>query len=434
MDKSTQISLERASQLKSRIEDYVNIRKEIPKGLELKTEINSRKEHILKVLGGTEENWNDYKWQLSNRITNVDTLSKILKLTEREIEQIREVEDQFRWAISPYYLSLIDPKDIADPIKLMSIPSFIELEDEQHDLDPMGEEFTNPAGSITRRYPDRLIINVTNECAMYCRHCQRRRNIGQQDCHQSRSVLQESIDYVRENEEIRDVLITGGDPLTLSDNMLEWIISELRKIPHVDYIRLGTRTLVTMPQRITDEFCEMIKKYHPIYINTHFNHPMEITEETKVACEKLANAGVPLGNQAVLLNGVNNDKFIMRCLNHELLKIRVKPYYIFHSKHVKGTKHFNTSIDDGMEIMEYLRGYTSGMAIPTYIINAPKGKGKTPLLPQYLISKGTDYIMIRTWEGEVIKVEDTPAVDIKALIKETVGEDIVLREISQTVQ
>lgn len=434
MDKSTEISLERASQLKSRIEDYMNIRKEIPKGLELKTEINERKEHILKVLGGTEENWNDYKWQLSNRITNVDTLSKILKLTKSEIEQIRKVEDQFRWAISPYYLSLIDPKDIVDPIKLMSIPSFLELEDEQYDLDPMGEEFTNPAGSITRRYPDRLIINVTNECAMYCRHCQRRRNIGQQDCHQSREVLQESIDYVRENEEIRDVLITGGDPLTLSDNMLEWIISELRKIPHVDYIRLGTRTLVTMPQRITDEFCEMIKKYHPIYINTHFNHPMEITEETKVACEKLANSGVPLGNQAVLLNGVNNDKFVMRCLNHELLKIRVKPYYIFHSKHVKGTNHFNTSIDDGMEIMEYLRGYTSGMAIPTYIINAPKGKGKTPLLPQYLISKGTDYIMIRTWEGEVIKVEDTPAVDIRSLIKETVNEEVLLKEICSTVQ
>ena len=434
MDKSTEISLERASQLKSRIEDYMNIRKEIPKGLELKTEINERKEHILKVLGGTEENWNDYKWQLSNRITNVDTLSKILKLTKSEIEQIRKVENQFRWAISPYYLSLIDPKDIVDPIKLMSIPSFVELEDEQYDLDPMGEEFTNPAGSITRRYPDRLIINVTNECAMYCRHCQRRRNIGQQDCHQSREVLQESIDYIRENEEIRDVLITGGDPLTLSDNMLEWIISELRKISHVDYIRLGTRTLVTMPQRITDEFCEMIKKYHPIYINTHFNHPMEITEETKVACEKLANSGVPLGNQAVLLNGVNNDKFVMRCLNHELLKIRVKPYYIFHSKHVKGTKHFNTSIDDGMEIMEYLRGYTSGMAIPTYIINAPKGKGKTPLLPQYLISKGTDYIMIRTWEGEVIKVEDTPAVDIKSLIKETVNEEVSLSEIVSTVQ
>ncbi|WP_122638571.1 glutamate 2,3-aminomutase [Romboutsia sp. Marseille-P6047] len=421
MNESTRISLERASELKSRIEDYIEIRKQIPNGLELEEEIDKRKKHILSVLGGTEENWNDYKWQLSNRITDVDTLSKILKLTQKEINQIKEVEGQFRWAISPYYLSLINPEDIVDPIKLMSIPSFIELEDEQSDLDPMGEEFTNPAGSITRRYPDRLIINVTNECAMYCRHCQRRRNIGQKDCQQSKEVLQQSIDYVRENTEIRDVLITGGDPLTLNDSMLEWIISELRKIKHVDYIRLGTRTLVTMPQRITDEFCDMIKKYHPIYINTHFNHPMEITKETKKACEKLANIGVPLGNQAVLLNGVNNDKFIMRYLNHELLKIRVRPYYIFHSKHVKGTRHFNTSVDDGMEIMEYLRGYTSGMAIPTYIINAPKGKGKTPLLPQYLISKGTDYIKIRTWEGEVIKVEDTPAKDIKSLIKNTLA-------------
>ncbi|MGL5693087.1 MAG: glutamate 2,3-aminomutase [Peptostreptococcaceae bacterium] len=420
MNESTKISLERASELKSRIEDYVQIRKNISKGLEKQEELEKRKKHILNVLGATEENWNDYKWQLSNRITDSETLSKILKLTDKEKNHIKEVEEKFRWAISPYYLSLIDPDDIIDPIKLMSIPSILELDDEQNDLDPMGEEFTNPAGSITRRYPDRLIINVTNECAMYCRHCQRRRNIGQNDCHQPRIVLQESIDYVRNNEEIRDVLITGGDSLALSDNMLEWLISELRSIPHVDYIRLGSRTLVTMPQRITDEFCKMIKKYHPIYINTHFNHPMEVTEESKAACEKLVNAGVPLGNQAVLLNGVNNNKFVMRCLNHELLKIRVRPYYIFHSKHVKGTKHFNTSVDDGMEIMEYLRGYTSGMAIPTYIMNAPKGKGKTPLLPQYLISKGTDYIMIRTWEGEVIKVEDHKAMDIKTLIKERI--------------
>lgn len=370
MDDKNRVSLERAKELKSRIEDYIKIKDSIPKGLEQEEQINKRKNNILNILGASESDWNNYKWQLSNRITDVDTLAKILNLTQKEIDSIREVESQFRWAISPYYLSLIDPNDSYDPIKLMSIPTYIELDDEISDLDPMGEEFTNPAGSITRRYPDRLIINVTNECAMYCRHCQRRRNIGQEDCQKSRDIIKESIDYVRNNEEIRDVLITGGDPLTLNDSMLEWIISELRSIKHVDYIRLGSRTLVTMPQRITDEFCDMIKKYHPIYINTHFNHPMEITKETKEACEKLANSGVPLGNQAVLLNGVNNDKYLMRALNHELLKVRVKPYYIFHSKHVKGTSHFNTSVDEGMEIMEYLRGYTSGMAIPTYIINA----------------------------------------------------------------
>ncbi|CEN26782.1 glutamate 2,3-aminomutase [Paraclostridium sordellii] len=420
MDEKNRVSLERAKELKSRIEDYIKIKDSIPKGLEQEEQINKRKNNILNILGASESDWNNYKWQLSNRITDVDTLAKILNLTQKEIDSIREVQSQFRWAISPYYLSLIDPDDSYDPIKLMSIPTYIELDDEISDLDPMGEEFTNPAGSITRRYPDRLIINVTNECAMYCRHCQRRRNIGQEDCQKSRDIIKESIDYVRNNEEIRDVLITGGDPLTLNDSMLEWIISELRSIKHVDYIRLGSRTLVTMPQRITDEFCDMIKKYHPIYINTHFNHPMEITKETKEACEKLANSGVPLGNQAVLLNGVNNDKYLMRALNHELLKVRVKPYYIFHSKHVKGTSHFNTSVDEGMEIMEYLRGYTSGMAIPTYIINAPKGKGKTPLLPQYLISKGSDYIMIRTWEGEVVKVDDHKSVNIKEAIDKVI--------------
>ncbi len=412
-----QTSLKRAEELKGRIEDYLETRKTIPKGLENQEDLLERKNKILSVLGGTEEDWNNYKWQLTNRIKDVDTLSKVLDLEDEEIKKIAEVGKQFRWAVSPYYLSLIDPKEKFDPIKLMSIPAFIELQDNVDDLDPMGEEFTNPAGSITRRYPDRLIINVTNECAMYCRHCQRRRNIGQSDEAKSRDVIQESIDYIRDNEEIRDVLITGGDPLTLSDEYLEWIISQLRSIPHVDYIRLGSRTLVTMPQRVTDEFCNMLKKYHPIFINTHFNHPMEITQEAKDACEKLANAGVPLGNQAVLLNGINNDKFVMRCLNHELLKCRVRPYYIFHAKHVKGTTHFNTSIDDGIEIMEYLRGYTSGMAVPTYIVNAPKGKGKTPILPQYLISRGKDFVMMRTWEGEIVKYENHPSVDIKSVLK-----------------
>ena len=420
MNEKNKISLERASELKSRIGDYIKIKDTIPTGIKNEESIKYRKRKILEVLNAKEEDWDDYKWQLSNRITDVDMLSKILSLTEKEVENIKNVQSKFRWAISPYYLSLIDPNNPYDAIKLMSIPSSVELDESISDLDPMGEEFTNPAGSITRRYPDRLIINVTNECAMYCRHCQRRRNIGQEDCQKSKEVIKESINYIKENTEIRDVLITGGDPLTLNDDMLEWIISEIRKIDHVDYIRLGSRTLVTMPQRITDEFCNMIKKYHPIYINTHFNHPMEITKETKEACEKLANNGVPLGNQAVLLNGVNNDKYLMRCLNHELLKIRVKPYYIFHSKHVKGTTHFNTSVDEGMEIMEYLRGYTSGMAIPTYIINAPKGKGKTPLLPQYLISKGSDYIMIRTWEGEVVKVEDNKSVNIKDVIDKSI--------------
>lgn len=420
MREEQNISLKRAEELKNKIGDYLQAREKISKGLENVEKINERKEKILKVLNGTEEDWDNYKWQLTNRVTDVETLSKILELSETEKSNINEVADQFRWAISPYYLSLIDPKDKYDPIKLMSIPMKVELDDDENDLDPMNEKYTNPAGCITRRYPDRLIINVTNECAMYCRHCQRRRNIGQTDSHNSKAMIQESIDYIRENEEIRDVLVTGGDALTLKDDMLEWILKELKAIDHVDYVRIGSRSLVTMPQRITDELCDMLKKYHPIYINTHFNHPMEITEESKKACEKLANAGIPLGNQAVLLNGINNDKFVMKALNHELLKIRVKPYYIFQSKHVKGTRHFNTSVDAGLEIMEYLRGFTSGLAIPTYIINAPKGGGKTPILPQYLISKGTDYIMMRTWEGKVVKMEDHPALNIKNIIDKSI--------------
>ncbi|SEU30393.1 glutamate 2,3-aminomutase [Lacrimispora sphenoides] len=413
ISKKQQVSIERAEELKGRIEDFLEARKRIPKGMDLEKEFIKRKTRILEVLDATEENWNDYQWQLTHRITDVETLSKIIFLSETEKMRIKKVEKKFRWAVSPYYLSLADPDDRYDPIRLLSIPTYKELEDTCMDLDPMGEEFTNPAGCITRRYPDRLIINVTNECAMYCRHCQRRRNIGEEDAHRSRSMILESIDYIRENEEIRDVLITGGDALCLSDEYLEWIIKQLKEIPHVDYIRLGTRSLVTMPQRITDQLCSMLKKYHPIYINTHFNHPIEITKESKAACEKLADSGIVLGNQAVLLNGINNDKYIMRLLNHELLKCRVRPYYIFHAKHVQGTAHFNTSIEDGIEIMEYLRGYTSGMAIPTFIVNAPKGLGKTPIFPNYIVSRGPGYVQLRTWEGNIVKYEDHETKDIR---------------------
>lgn len=413
-----EIALERASELKSKIKDYLDIKDSIPNGMNKKYQDKAleKKQKLLSVLDATEDDWNDYKWQLKNRISDVDILNKIVNLSEKDIEDIKKVGSSYRWAISPYYLSLMDDEDLLDPIKLQSIPMDIEMIDEGIN-DPMGEEFTNPAGSITRRYPDRLIINVTNECAMYCRHCQRRRNIGSDDNHTSKEKLRESVEYVRNNPEIRDVLITGGDALALSDDILNWLLGELHSIETVDYIRLGTRTLVTMPQRITDNLINILKKYPPIYINTQFNHPLEITPSVKEACDKLSLAGVPLGNQAVLLNGINNDKFVMRLLNHELLKCRIRPYYIFHSKEVVGTTHFNTSVDDGLEIMEYLRGYTSGLSIPTYIVNAPEGDGKTPIAPQYLISRGKDSIKIRTWEGKVIDYPNLPTEDIVNIIK-----------------
>jgi lysine 2,3-aminomutase len=348
------VSLKRAAELKGRITDYLEAKKYITRGLDIEDKIEKRRNNILNHFKGTMEDWKNHKWQLKNRISDIDTLSKFINLTEREINDIKRVGEEFRWGLTPYYLSLIDPDDKYDPVRLLSIPTGTELVESAANADPMGEETTNPAGSITRRYPDRLIINVTNQCAMYCRHCQRRRNIGGVDEHRSREVIQESIDYIKENPEIRDVLITGGDSLCLTDETIEWILKSLREIDHVEVIRLGSRTPVTMPQRITDNLVNMIKKYHPVFLNTHFNHPQEITAESKEACAKLANAGIPLGNQAVLLNGINNDKFVMRTMNQELIKIRVRPYYIFHAKHVIGTTHFNTSIDDGLEIMEYL--------------------------------------------------------------------------------
>ncbi len=410
-------SLERAQALKSTIKDYLEIKPRLTWGLkkEIVKETVERRKKIMDYFQVGFEEWNDYKWQLKNRINTIDELTNLISLKREEIEAIKKIEKVYRWGLSPYYLSLIDSSNNLDPIKLLSLPTELEL-DQCGDLDPMGEEFTNPAGSITRRYPDRLIINLTNECAMYCRHCQRRRNIGDKDKAKDISLIDESIEYIKDNKEIRDVLLTGGDALSISDESLERILKKLSSIEHVEIIRLGTRMPVTLPQRITDKLVEMLKKYHPIYLNTHFNHPNEVTQEAKLACEKLANVGIPLGNQAVLLNGINNDKYIMRLLNHELLKIRVKPYYIFHAKHVKGTSHFNTSINDGIEIMEYLRGYTSGIAVPTYILNAPKGKGKTPIAPQYLLSQGKDYVMIRTWQGEVIKYENHPTLDMESTL------------------
>lgn len=361
-----------------------------------------QKEKIMSMLGGTDDDWDNWLWQIKNRTEDIDFISEVLHLSDEERVAIQQVGEKYRWAITPYYLALIDPDNPDDPVRQMSVPTLREL-DETGYADPMDEEHTNPAGVITQRYPDRLIINVTNACPMFCRHCQRRRMISDYDSDSGAKAIMESIQYIRENPNIRDVLITGGDPLTLRNGFIEDLIAEIRSIRHVEIIRIGTRTLVTMPQRITPSLVEMLQKYQPIYINTQFNHPQEITRETIAACNRLANAGIPLGNQMVLLGGVNNDKYVVRLLNHELLKARVRPYYIFHAKQVIGTAHFSTSIDDGIEIMEHLRGHTSGLAIPTYIVNAPEGRGKTPLLPQYIVDKDEDFVTIRTWEGKKVK-------------------------------
>ena len=402
-EESRRISLERAAVLKGRIGEYLEARETIPTGFGLEEDYAQQKAKIMDYFGATQEQWDDWHWQIKNRVTDVETLSNFLNLSDKEKASIAQVGKDFRWSVSPHYLSLMDPDDPACPVRMQGIPSDKELLDVTGKDDPMGEEFTNPAAQITRRYPDRLIINVTNQCAMYCRHCQRRRNIGEVDTPVSKEKLQEALDYIRANPEIRDVLVTGGDPFTLGDEQLDWILTELDSIPHVEMKRMGSRTPVTMPQRITQELCDMLEKHHPFYLNTHFNNPKEVTKDSLAACRRLAKAGVSIGNQAVLLRGINNDPHIMKKLNHELLRIHVRPYYIFHAKDVKGTTHFVPSVQEGLEIMEYLRGQTSGLAIPTYIINAPGGKGKTPMLPNYIVSWGKDYVMIRNWEGECIK-------------------------------
>ncbi len=403
-------ALMRALELKEKINDYLEQKDLIKTGFDVQENIGSNKERILKYFHATEKDWQDWHWQMSRRINDVAALEVLFGFDQKKCVQVKTVGMRYRWAISPYYASLMDTITAAtvdDPIMLQSVPSIEEM-DEAGFEDPMAEEFTSPAPCITRRYPDRLIINVTNQCAMYCRHCQRRRNIGEVDRHHPHQKLMAALEYIGENKEIRDVLITGGDPLLLSDSKIDWLLGELDRIKHVEIKRLGTRTIVTLPQRITPELCAVLKKHPPVYINTQFNHPREITAESKRACDMLVEAGVLLGNQAVLLKGINDNPHVMKKLNQELLKIRVRPYYIFHAKSVKGTRHFITTVDAGIAIMEKLRGYTSGLAVPNYIINAPNGYGKTPVLPQYVLGRDSGSIRLRTWENRILEYAFLP--------------------------
>ena len=393
----------RMNRLRGDIGDYLAARDGIATGLEREDEIRRQRQRIIDLLGATEEQWQDYRWQLANRFTDAGMLARILPLGPDEIAGINEVGRHYRFAISPYYLSLIDPGNPSCPIRRQAVPSPAEL-DGGGVMDPMGEAACCPAAGITRRYPDRLVINVTNQCGMYCRFCQRRRLIGEHDCHTAPEILDQAVAYVRDQPEIRDVLLTGGDALMLDDQRLDDILDRLRQIDHVEIIRIGTRTPVTLPQRITAELADRLRRHHPLYINTHFNTPAEITQESLQACARLADAGIPLGNQMVLLQGVNNDRFIVRKLNQQLLRLRVRPYYIFHPKQVAGTAHFWVRLEDGLEIMESLRGYTSGLAIPTYIVNGPGGLGKTPLIPNYLLYIGSDKAVFRNWEGQTFEV------------------------------
>jgi lysine 2,3-aminomutase len=401
------IALDRSAEVRKLDEEYFAVREKIPTGLRMEEEYAGSRRKILDVLGGSEEDWHSYKWQLKNRISDVETLASIVNLTEKERNNIQKAAGQYRWGISPFYASLMDPDDSACPVRLQAVPSIMEYLDDSEVRDPMIIKYNSPAPLISRLYPDRLIINVTNACSMYCRHCLRRKDIDSSDVYYPRNMLDQAIQYVRDNDEIRDVLLTGGDALALSDDQLDYILTELDQIEHVEIKRLGSRMPCVMPQRITPEFCAMMEKHDPVYLNTQFNHPKEVTSEARKAVDMLTRAGVVVRDQTVLLKGVNDNKHIMKKLMQELLRIKVAPYYIFNCKKVEGLRHFRPPIAEGLEIIEYLRGYTSGMAVPTFIITAPEGRGKTPLFPQYLLKPAVEgKALIRTWGGHILEYED----------------------------
>lgn len=362
---------------------------------------NNAKNKILNELNASEKDWNDPLWQLKNRISDVDEMKKYTNLTDEEYENIRKVGEKYRFAITPYYFSLIDFDNPNCPIKLQSIPSIKEFE-EFGELDPMNEEQSNPSGKITRRYPNKLIINVTNACPMYCRHCQRRRLIGNFDRHTSKKDIDESIEFIKNNTAIREVLVTGGDALLLSNNRLESIFERLSDIDHVEIIRVGTRTLATLPFRIDEKLALLLRKYK-VQLSTQFNHACEITPEAVRAIEMLIDNGVLVRNQMVLLHNVNDNKYCIQKTNEELQKYRVIPYYLFHPKDVKSTKHFQVDISKGLEIMKHLEGRTSGMCKPTYVYNSLLGLGKVPLVPMQNIEYDENGYKFTTWENKIIK-------------------------------
>ena len=350
----------------------------------------------------SDKDWNDWRWQLKNRIQTVEQLKQYMDISQSEEEGIAKTLQKLRMAVTPYYLSLIDPEDQEDPVRKQAIPTDMELRKSMDDIeDPLHEDADSPVPGLTHRYPDRVLFLLTDQCSMYCRHCTRRRFAGQTDCALVTEKIDRGIEYIRNTPEVRDVLLSGGDPLLLGNERLEYVLKALREIEHVEIIRIGSRTPVVMPQRITPELCDMLKKYHPLWLNTHFNHPNEVTEESKRACAMLADAGIPLGNQSVLLSGINDKIRIMKKLVHELVKMRVRPYYIYQCDLSTGIEHFRTPVAIGIEIIEGLRGHTSGFCVPTFVIDAPGGGGKIPAMPNYIISQGYERIILRNYEGVI---------------------------------
>lgn len=349
----------------------------------------------------SETDWEDYRWQLRHRITEFSQLKNIVKLTPSEEQAVHKREGRLWMAITPYWASLMDPEDPDCPIRRQAIPLMDEFHFGPYDMiDPCAEDKDSPVPHLVHRYPDRVLLLVTDLCAMYCRHCTRRRMVGPDESIGPHK-LEQAYEYIRGNKKIRDVLISGGDPFMLSDDKLEEIISNLKKISHVELVRIGTRMPVTLPQRITQELVGMLKKYSPIWLSIHCDHPKEITPRMKAACDLLADNGIPLGSQTVLLRGINDRTSVMKKLMHELLRLRVRPYYIYQCDFAKGISHFRTPISCGINIIEKLRGHTSGYAVPSYVVDAAGGGGKIPVSPNYLIFQANGLYILRNYEGKV---------------------------------
>jgi lysine 2,3-aminomutase len=345
------------------------------------------------------EKWNDWRWQLANRLNSVDELEQVIKLTDSE-QQALHTNGLFRVDITPYFASLMDPDDLQDPIRKQVIPTDAELVPFTSMMeDSLAEDKHSPVPGLVHRYPDRVLMLVTTQCASYCRYCTRSRIVGDPSAQFSRNDYDAQIDYLARTPQVRDVLLSGGDPLVLAPKLLDSLLSRLRDIPHIEIIRIGSRVPVFMPMRVDQDFCNMVAKYHPLWMNIHVNHPNEITTELAEACDRLTKAGVPLGNQSVLLAGVNDSVHIQRDLVQQLVMMRVRPYYLYQCDLVEGAGHFRTTVNKGIEIIEGLRGHTSGYAVPQFIVDAPGGGGKIPVMPNYMISQAPGKVILRNYEG-----------------------------------
>jgi lysine 2,3-aminomutase len=352
--------------------------------------------------------WNDWHWQIRHSITTIGELESMLTLSEDERSALKGDGSAFPLAITPYYASLLDPDDPLQPLRRTVIPVTAEKVRNQGEYeDPLSEDIDSPVPGVVHRYPDRVLFLVTDFCSTYCRYCTRSRLVGRLA---NRSLKidrwNKAIEYIESNPSIRDVLVSGGDPLTLSDERLEWLLSRLHRISHVEVVRIGTKAPVVLPQRITPALCRMLSKYHPLWMSIHFTHPQELTEEVKRACENLANAGIPLQSQTVLLAGINDNVDTMRRLVHGLVKMRVRPYYLYQCDPIIGSGHFRTQVEKGLEITKGLRGYTSGFAIPMYVIDCPGGGGKVPLVPEYQMGRDGDDILLKNYEGNIYRYFD----------------------------